>query len=150
MPISLVQDFFSSSIVRQNKRAMDVHERNGTRVCRFGWQGCPWRKNRGTVHEYGHGEHVPSGVRGIRLAVYYHADLGSHHHIESVHFVTSKGEALHGAVAVVQTPGREYYVLRDNGMQVGCEEEGVPEVWQGILGCDTLGRVRQACMIKPS
>ena len=69
-------------------------------------------------------------------------DPCSHHHVESVHFTTSKGEALHGAVAVVQTPGREYYVLRDNGMQIGCEEEGIPEVWQRILGCDTLGRAR--------
>ncbi|KAF8120573.1 hypothetical protein EV363DRAFT_1589631 [Boletus edulis] len=66
--------------------------------------------------------------------------LPAHHHVESVHFTTYKGEALHGAVAVVQTPGREYYVLRDNGMQVGCEEEGIPEVWQRILGCDALGR----------
>lgn len=47
---------------------------------------------------------------------------------------------LHDAIAVVQTPGREYYVLRDNGMQVGCEEEGIPEVWQHIIGCDMLGR----------
>ncbi|KAI9568600.1 hypothetical protein HD554DRAFT_2172371 [Boletus coccyginus] len=76
--------------------------------------------------------------------------LPAHHHIESVHFTTSKGEALHGAVAVVQTPGREYYVLRDNGMQVGCEEEGIPEVWQRILGCDALGRARWACTIKSS
>ncbi|KAH0831907.1 hypothetical protein J3R83DRAFT_12790 [Lanmaoa asiatica] len=68
--------------------------------------------------------------------------LPAHHHIESVHFTTSKGEVLHAAVAVVQTPGREYYVLRDNGMQVGCEEEGIPKVWQRILGCDTLGRAR--------
>lgn len=73
------------------------------------------------------------------------ADLCSHHHIESVHFTTSKGKALHAAVAVVQTPGREYYVLRDNGMQVGCEEEGIPEVWQQILGCNMLG---QACSFK--
>lgn len=70
------------------------------------------------------------------------ADPCSHHHIESVHFTTSKGEALHGGVAIVQTPGREYYVLRDNGMQVGCEEEGIPKVWQEIIGCDILGRVR--------
>ncbi|KAF8550818.1 hypothetical protein OG21DRAFT_1419114, partial [Imleria badia] len=76
--------------------------------------------------------------------------LPAHHHIESVHFATSTGEALHGAVAVVQTPGREYYVLRDNGMQVGCEEEGIPEVWQRILGCDTLGRARHACTVRPS
>ncbi|KAG9315932.1 hypothetical protein JVU11DRAFT_3584 [Chiua virens] len=68
--------------------------------------------------------------------------LPAHHHIESVHFTTANGDALHAAVAVVQTPGREYYVLRDNGMQVGYEEEGIPDVWQQILGCDALGRVR--------
>ena len=77
-------------------------------------------------------------------------DLCSHHHIESVHFATPKGEALHDAVAVVQTPGREYYVLRYNGMQVGCEEEGIPEVWQKILGCDTLGRPCQVCTVTSS
>ncbi|KAK0503871.1 hypothetical protein EDD18DRAFT_1099171 [Armillaria luteobubalina] len=64
-----------------------------------------------------------------------------HHHVESVHVRTAGGESLHPALAVVQTPGREYFVLRDNGMQVGCEEEGVGEVWMGLLGCDGSGRV---------
>ncbi|KAJ6512152.1 hypothetical protein C8R47DRAFT_1292101 [Mycena vitilis] len=64
--------------------------------------------------------------------------LPAHHHVESVHFTTS-GHALHGALAIVQTPGRIYFILRDNGMQVGCEEDGVAEVWMGILGCDNSG-----------
>ena len=59
--------------------------------------------------------------------------------MESVHFTTSKGIQLHPAVATVQTPTREYFILKDNGMQVGCEEDGIPEVWQGILHCDRQG-----------
>lgn len=62
-----------------------------------------------------------------------------HHHVESVHFTTSGDKALHPALATVQTPHREYYILRDNGMQVGCEEEGVAAVWQKVLGCDARG-----------
>ncbi|KAL1692848.1 hypothetical protein GGG16DRAFT_111748 [Schizophyllum commune] len=65
--------------------------------------------------------------------------LPGHHHVESVHLATSKGTALHAAVAVVQTPGREYYILRDNGMQIGCEEDGVAEVFREMLGCDRHG-----------
>ncbi|KAK0464636.1 uncharacterized protein EV420DRAFT_1517338 [Desarmillaria tabescens] len=68
--------------------------------------------------------------------------LPAHHHVESVHLKTSKGGLLHPALAVVQTPGREYFILRDNGMQVGCEEEGVAEVWMQLLGCSNDG---QAC-----
>ena len=64
-----------------------------------------------------------------------------HHHVESIHFTSSDGRALHPALAAVQTPGREYYILRDNGMQVGCEEEGVALVWRRLLGCDDLGRL---------
>ena len=64
-----------------------------------------------------------------------------HHHVESVHFTTSGGKALHPALAVVQTPGREYYILKDNGMQVGCEEDGVAPVWMSVLGCNSLGGV---------
>jgi hypothetical protein len=57
---------------------------------------------------------------------------------------TSHGRPLHPAVAVVQTPAREYYILRDNGLEVGCEEEGVASVWMRILGCDARGeKVRQ-------
>ncbi|KAJ6508939.1 hypothetical protein C8R45DRAFT_1170057, partial [Mycena sanguinolenta] len=64
--------------------------------------------------------------------------LPAHHHVESVHFRTS-GRALHSALAIVQTPCRIYFILRDNGMQIGCEEEGVAEVWMNILGCDSSG-----------
>jgi hypothetical protein len=39
----------------------------------------------------------------------------------------------------VQTPAREYYILRDNGMEVGCEEDGVASIWMRILGCDARG-----------
>ncbi|OSX60033.1 hypothetical protein POSPLADRAFT_1048467 [Postia placenta MAD-698-R-SB12] len=62
-----------------------------------------------------------------------------HHYIESVHFTVPGGQRLHPALAVVQTPHREYYILRDNGMQVGCEEDGVGQVWQEVVGCDALG-----------
>jgi len=65
--------------------------------------------------------------------------LSSHHHVESVHFTASSGRALHSALAVVQTPGREYYILKDNGMQVGCEEDGIADVWRQIIGCDERG-----------
>ncbi|KAH9890051.1 hypothetical protein C8Q73DRAFT_706477 [Cubamyces lactineus] len=66
--------------------------------------------------------------------------LPEHHHVESVHFTTPCGEPLHSALAAVQTPHREYFILRDNGMQVGCEEEGVAAIWQEVLGCDRIGR----------
>jgi hypothetical protein len=65
--------------------------------------------------------------------------LDRHHHVESVHFTTTSGVALHPAVASVQTSHREYFALRDNGLQVGCEEEGVGEVWMSILGCAVDG-----------
>ncbi|KAH9911500.1 uncharacterized protein B0H18DRAFT_892711 [Fomitopsis serialis] len=62
-----------------------------------------------------------------------------HHHIESIHFTSTGGKPLHPALAVVQTPHRAYFILRDNGMQVGCEEEGVASVWQEVVGCNQLG-----------
>nr|VWO98577.1 CULLIN_2 domain-containing protein [Ganoderma boninense] len=65
--------------------------------------------------------------------------LPEHHHVESVQFTAAGGRDLHPALAVVQTPHREYCVLRDNGMQVGCEEDGVAEVWQKVLRCDARG-----------
>lgn len=65
---------------------------------------------------------------------------GRHHHIESVHFEDARSQLLHVALAVVQTPHRAYFILRDNGMQVGCEEDGVSEVWQEVVGCDASGR----------
>ncbi|KAI9465027.1 hypothetical protein BJY52DRAFT_1209866 [Lactarius psammicola] len=62
-----------------------------------------------------------------------------HHHVESTHLTTTGGSLLHPALAVVQTPAREYYILRDNGMEVGCEEDGVARVWMRILGCNARG-----------
>lgn len=56
-----------------------------------------------------------------------------HHHVESVHLTTTDGRLLHPALAVVQTPAREYYILRDNGMEVGSEEDGVARVWMRII-----------------
>lgn len=58
-----------------------------------------------------------------------------------MHFTASGGRALHPAIAVVQTPGREYYILRDNGMEIGCEEDGVWPVWANLLRCDRNGLV---------
>ncbi|KZP31480.1 hypothetical protein FIBSPDRAFT_776099, partial [Athelia psychrophila] len=66
--------------------------------------------------------------------------LPAHHHVESLHFTTADGTALHHALAVVQTPGREYYIFRDNGMQVGCEEDGVGDVWRSLLRCSPCGK----------
>ncbi|KAI0301150.1 hypothetical protein B0F90DRAFT_1628773 [Multifurca ochricompacta] len=62
-----------------------------------------------------------------------------HHHVESVHLTATSGRPLHPALAVVQTPTREYYILKDNGLEVGCEEVGVASVWRRILGCDARG-----------
>ncbi|KAI6147402.1 hypothetical protein BKA82DRAFT_24831 [Pisolithus tinctorius] len=80
---------------------------------------------------------IPSRPKAPSLNMY----LPSHHYVESVHFTTSTKEHLHSALAVVQTPAREYYVLKNNGMQVGCEEEGVADVWAEILQCDNKGRL---------
>lgn len=76
---------------------------------------------------------------------YLRADVQlRHHHVESIHLTTARGRLLHPALAVVQTSAREYYILRDNGLEVGCEEEGVASVWMRVLGCDARGEpVRQ-------
>ncbi|VDC05574.1 unnamed protein product [Peniophora sp. CBMAI 1063] len=66
--------------------------------------------------------------------------LPAHHHVESVHFTAIGDQSLHPALAIIQTPAREYFILRDNGMQVGCEEDGVVEMWQKVLGCDAHGK----------
>ncbi|KAF6757496.1 hypothetical protein DFP72DRAFT_891291 [Ephemerocybe angulata] len=65
--------------------------------------------------------------------------LPSHHLIESVHLKSKYNLPFHLAIAGVQTPGREYYILRDNGLQIGCEEDGVAPVWMDIIGCDSNG-----------
>ena len=41
----------------------------------------------------------------------------------------------------MQTPPRAYYILRDNGLEVGCEEDGVANVWMRVLGCDANGEL---------
>ena len=46
---------------------------------------------------------------------------------------------LHPALAVIQTPMRECYVLRDTGSEVGTEEEGVKLAWMEVLGCSSDG-----------
>ncbi|KAM5538703.1 hypothetical protein V8D89_007732 [Ganoderma adspersum] len=79
------------------------------------------------------------GAQRGRKNVTLNLFLPEHHHVESVHFKAASGRDLHPALAVVQTPHREYYVLRDNGMQVGCEEDGVAEVWQEVLQCNAQG-----------
>lgn len=63
----------------------------------------------------------------------------SHHHVESVHFQTPGKKLFHPAVASVQTPAREYFILKDNGMLIGTEEDGVSPLWQTLLGCDEKG-----------
>ncbi|THV05214.1 hypothetical protein K435DRAFT_713151 [Dendrothele bispora CBS 962.96] len=88
----------------------------------------------GSVSDIGP-KNATSGGRSSKI----HLFLPDHHFVESVHFTTAGGAALHPALAAVQTPGREYFVLRDNGMQVGCEEEGVASVWMGLIGCDRSG-----------
>ncbi|KAF9468607.1 hypothetical protein BDZ94DRAFT_1245823 [Collybia nuda] len=80
---------------------------------------------------------LPEITQSMRVQLF----LPAHHHVESLHFTTCKGEPLHPALAAVQTPAREYYIFRDNGMQVGCEEDGVARVWMQILGCDARGRL---------
>lgn len=56
-----------------------------------------------------------------------------------MHFTTASGRPLHRALGVIQTSAREYYVLKDNGMQVGCEEEGIAAVWMEAIGCSGTG-----------
>ncbi|KAH7097695.1 hypothetical protein BKA62DRAFT_623559 [Auriculariales sp. MPI-PUGE-AT-0066] len=69
--------------------------------------------------------------------------LPEHHYVECVSFIVSLGPqprpGLHSAIAAVQTPAREYMVLRENGLTIGCEEDGVAPVWQKLLGCDSHG-----------
>ncbi|KAH8072266.1 hypothetical protein BXZ70DRAFT_964223 [Cristinia sonorae] len=73
--------------------------------------------------------------KGPNLNLY----LPSHHHVESVHFRTSSGQPLHPALATVQSLHREYFVLKDNGMEVGNEECGVYDVWMEVLSCSNKG-----------
>lgn len=62
-----------------------------------------------------------------------------HHYVESVHFANPAGKPLHAAVAVIQTPTREYYILRDTGLEIGSEENGVYPAWMDAIRCSTQG-----------
>ena len=83
---------------------------------------------------------MSAAPRNARDTVEIRRGYGRHHHVESVHFEGARGQPLHPALAVVQTTHRAYFILRDNGMQVGCEEDGVSDVWQEVVGCDSSGR----------
>jgi hypothetical protein len=65
--------------------------------------------------------------------------LPEHHLVESVHFKTRTNLPLHPALAAVQTPSREYIVLRANGCPIGCEEDGIRQLWQVLIDCDASG-----------
>lgn len=89
-------------------------------------------------------EDVPFCVSGLCLAPHFWPLMNSrlsssHHHVESVHFQTPDKKAFHPAVATVQTLAREYYLLKDNGMLIGTEEDGVNPLWQALLVCDEKG-----------
>ncbi|OAX31507.1 hypothetical protein K503DRAFT_656301, partial [Rhizopogon vinicolor AM-OR11-026] len=87
-----------------------------------------WMSSHGMAQEFAG---LPYGIKSIISKVNLY--LPAHHHVESVHFTTPKGVPFHPAPAVVQIPAREYIVLKDNGMQVGCEEHGVANVWMRVL-----------------
>lgn len=114
---------------------MDVLTRNGAGVF---WPAL-YSDCRHNTRENPEGQSLPTSVS--TLLVFWRGGLNarSHHHVESVHFTTRKGVPFHPALAVIQTPTREYIVLKDNGMQVGCEEDGVANVWMHVLGCDQNG-----------
>jgi hypothetical protein len=62
------------------------------------------------------------------------------HHVESVHLAAANGRALHAALAIVQTPARAFWVLRANGLPIGCEDAGgVADAWQALLWCNAEG-----------
>ncbi|GJE88344.1 hypothetical protein PsYK624_044270 [Phanerochaete sordida] len=83
--------------------------------------------------------HAPAPTKTLSAGAPVNMFLPATHHVESVHFTTSSKLPLHPALAVVQTPAREYFVLRDNGFEVGSEEEGVAPLWREILCCDSGG-----------
>lgn len=56
--------------------------------------------------------------------------------VVSVHLPST----LHPALAIVhRASGYSEYVLAETGQMVGTEDEGVVELWQGLLGCDYKG-----------
>jgi hypothetical protein len=128
----------------QLERGLDVRSSDGTRVYR-----ADSAQDIAGARENLQRQSVFASVSVLLVMRYliFSPTLNSrhrHHHVESIHLTTSRGHPLHPALAVVQTSSREYYILRDNGMEVGCEEEGVASVWMRILGCNARGEaVRQ-------
>ncbi|KAF9644539.1 hypothetical protein BDM02DRAFT_3078011, partial [Thelephora ganbajun] len=97
----------------------------------------PWR----SVQEMANESFVPAGPNHVnkRSKETMKMFLSAHHHVESVHFQTPDKKEFHPAVATVQTLAREYYILKENGMLIGTEEDGVNPVWQALLECDEKG-----------
>ncbi len=49
---------------------------------------------------------------------------------------------FHAALAIAhRSSATSDFVLRETGQTVGNKENGVTELWQGILGCDCKGMV---------
>ncbi|QRV80299.1 SAP domain protein [Ceratobasidium sp. AG-Ba] len=86
-------------------------------------------------------EQTPTTMKAQRVGLL----VSEHHLVESVHLEHLQprpNSRLHPALALVLTaPGREYFVLRDTGMPVGTNDEGLEKVWQEIVGCDAWGCV---------
>ncbi|KAF8335445.1 uncharacterized protein EI90DRAFT_3048392 [Cantharellus anzutake] len=85
------------------------------------------------------GQHcnIPSALSAITIPSLF---VPEHHYVESVHLMNSRGIPLHPAIAVVQTPAREYYILRDTGQEIGCEEAGgVYKCWLDVIRCQEDG-----------
>lgn len=72
-------------------------------------------------------------------AVLDYEHVARHHYVETVAFKTASGKPLHNALAALQTPSREYLILRETGLTVGCEEDGLAPVWMDLLQCDERG-----------
>ncbi|KAH9060494.1 hypothetical protein EDB87DRAFT_1683726 [Lactarius vividus] len=137
-----IAERYTLACVGQLERKLDVRSANGTRVRGTG----PARDAAGACQD----GFTPQPILACASVLHVMSCLTSelafrHHHVESVHLTATGGSLLHLALAVVQTPAREYYILRDNGMEVGCEEDGVARVWMRILGCNSRGEpVEQA------
>ncbi|QRV94792.1 SAP domain protein [Ceratobasidium sp. AG-Ba] len=86
-------------------------------------------------------EQTPAPMKAQRIGLL----VSEHHLVESVHLEHRQprpNSRLHPVLALVSTaPGREYFVLRDTGMPIGTNDEGLETVWQEIVGCDAWGCV---------
>jgi hypothetical protein len=106
------------------------------------WAGCaPSSSSRSSARPPPVNLYLPEYAAYI-TSIDLQSDRDRHHHIESIHLSATRGRALHPALAIVQTPARAYWVLRVNGLEVGCEEDGgVAKVWMSLLNCDADGVV---------